>query len=124
MHLLCAASLSSRCCRCTACLPVHTAVCSPTRAGSTFELLAVANSRAGVNAQAFSEESLEAILPQQPASGLPVNTCLLPGVLSMQVVAEAGRADAAYTGADAAGQAGGAGGSAGSQQQQQQQHGS
>jgi hypothetical protein len=62
-------------------------------AGSTFELLAVATSRTGVNRQVFLEEpNTQAVLLQQPATGLPLNTCNLPGVLSMQVVLEEGPA--------------------------------
>jgi len=58
-------------------------------AGSTFELLVVACSRAGVNHQVFIEEgNTHSISLQQPAAGWPVSTCLLPGVLSMQVVLE------------------------------------
>lgn len=58
-------------------------------AGSTFELLVVACSRAGVNSQVFVEElTPHSIALPQPAKGCPVSTCLLPGVLSMQVVLE------------------------------------
>lgn len=58
-------------------------------AGSTFELVAVATSRVGVIPQVLAEESdLQSITLQQPAAGIPLNACTLPGVLSMQVVLE------------------------------------
>lgn len=58
-------------------------------AGSTFDLVVVACSRAGVNTEVFAEESsLSSVNLPQPATGYPVSTCLLPGVLSMQVVLE------------------------------------
>uniref|UniRef100_A0A383V794 HORMA domain-containing protein n=1 Tax=Tetradesmus obliquus TaxID=3088 RepID=A0A383V794_TETOB len=91
----------------------------PLPEGSTFELLAVATSRAGVNPQVFLEEpSTQAVLLQQPATGLPLNSCSLPGVLSMQVVLEEGPAAAAaaaatQTGSEAAAAAAAAGTSAG-----------
>jgi hypothetical protein len=65
-------------------------------AGATFELAVVACSRAGVNQQLFTEEpSLHSISLQQPVTGWPVSTCLLPGLLSMQVVLEESPAAAA-----------------------------
>lgn len=68
-------------------------------AGSTFELAVVACSRAGINSQVFAEEgSLQSVNLPQPASGWPVSTCLLPGVLSMQVLLE----EAAAAGTQAA----------------------
>lgn len=59
-------------------------------AGSTFEIVVVACSRAGVNKQVFIEDSSTAstINLQQPVTGHPVGSCLLPGTLSMQVVLE------------------------------------
>lgn len=67
-------------------------------AGSTFELLVVVCSRAGVNHQVFIEEgNTHSISLQQPAAGWPVSACLLPGVLSMQVVLEEATAAAAAT---------------------------
>jgi hypothetical protein len=81
-------------------------------AGSTFELAVVACSRAGINQQVFAEEgSLHSVNLDQPASGWPVSTCMLPGVLSMQVLLEESAAAAAGTqaatppGAQAAGAA-------------------
>jgi hypothetical protein len=60
-----------------------------TRAGSTFELLLVTASRAGVNTQLFTEDSSPSSSAlQQPATGWPVGTAILPGVLSMQVMLE------------------------------------
>lgn len=59
----------------------------------------VACSRAGINSQVFAEEgSLQSVNLPQPASGWPVSTCLLPGVLSMQVLLE----EAAAAGTQAA----------------------
>lgn len=67
-------------------------------AGSTFELAVVACSRAGINSHVFAEEgSLQSVNLPQPASGWPVSTCLLPGVLSMQVLLEEAAAAAAGT---------------------------
>lgn len=53
----------------------------------------VTTSRAGVNQQLFVEEpagSAGGLQLAQPATGWPIGTCLLPGVLSMQVVLEEG----------------------------------
>jgi hypothetical protein len=73
-------------------------------AGSTFELLVVACSRAGVNTQVFAEQgSLNSVNLPQPVTGWPVSTCLLPGVLSMQVVLEESSAAAAAAAATSAG---------------------
>jgi hypothetical protein len=44
-------------------------------------------------------------LLQQPTTGLPINTCNLPGVLSMQVVLEEGPAAAAAAGTQSGSQA-------------------
>lgn len=109
-HTLAAASsrwthlLSAECWR-TPCLRLCVCWCADrhkprVHAGSTFELLLVAASRAGVNPQVFAEESsLGGVNLPQPATGWPVSTCLLPGVLSMQVVLEESATAAAGAGA-------------------------
>lgn len=85
---------------------MHSAPCpTPIQSspGATFELLALATSRAGADPAFWAEEEpLDASALAPPVAAAPVKTLLLEGVLSMQVLVEQGSAPA-VDGADGSG---------------------
>jgi hypothetical protein len=64
---------------------------APLPAGATFELLALAASRAGADAAFWAEEGpTETAALSPPVAAVPVQTLSLEGVLSMQILLEEG----------------------------------
>ncbi len=69
-------------------LPFIDNALKPLPAGASFELLALARSRHGVDARFFAEEEPSEVQLQQPVSGTALRMLRAPGALSMQVLLE------------------------------------